>query len=160
MSLEQARGKTLDRRTDIWSFGCVFYEALTGRKAFSGETVSDILAAILEKEPDWMALPASTPVKVDDLLRWCLQKDLHRRLRDIGDARIESDEPSVRLVPESRPAYFPRSVAALLLGVVVWALFRPHSEPELAVSRFVANLPDDYELTWRNDPSLAISPDG
>jgi serine/threonine-protein kinase len=65
MSPEQARGKSLDRRTDIWSFGCVFYEALTGKKAFSGETVSDILAGILEKEPDWTALPARTPVNPD-----------------------------------------------------------------------------------------------
>src|SRR3989304_4485608 len=64
MSPEQARGKTLDRRTDIWSFGCVFYEALTGKKAFSGETVSDILAALLERETDWTALPARTPVKI------------------------------------------------------------------------------------------------
>ena len=160
MSPEQARGKSLDRRTDIWSFGCVFYEALTGRKAFSGETVSDILAAILEKEPDWTALPASTPVKVRELLRWCLQKDPHRRLRDIGDARIEIDEPSESPVTVPRRGYLPWVVAALLLGIAVWGFLRPETEPERRVSRFTVNLPPGQALTWANDPAVALSPDG
>jgi len=160
MSPEQARGKTLDRRTDIWSFGCVFYEALTGRKAFSGETVSDILAAILEKEPDWTALPARTPVKICDLLRWCLQKDPHRRLRDIGDARIEIDEPSESPVTLPRHRYLPWAVAALLLGIAVWSWLRPEAEPERAVSRLTVTLPPEQALTWINDPSVALSPDG
>ena len=98
MSPEQARGKPLDRRTDIWSFGCVLYEALTGRQAFAGETISDTIAAILEREPEWQALPAATPRKVQDLLRHCLQKDSHRRLRDIWDARlVGGDRKSTRL---------------------------------------------------------------
>src|SRR6202521_3150704 len=89
MSPEQARGKPVDKRTDIWAFGCVLYELLTGKVAFRGETVSDTLAAVLEREPDLQALPPATPAKIRDLLRRSLQKDFQRRLRDIGDARIE-----------------------------------------------------------------------
>jgi len=92
MSPEQARGKDVDKRTDIWAFGCVLYELLTGREVFRGETISDTIAAILEREPDWQALPSATPAKIRDLLRRCLQKETQRRLRDFGDARIEIEE--------------------------------------------------------------------
>ncbi len=89
MSPEQARGRAVDKRTDIWSFGCVLYECLTGRQAFAGETVSDMIARILEREPDWDALPSRTPPRIVELLHRCLEKDAKRRMRDIGDARIE-----------------------------------------------------------------------
>ena len=89
MSPEQARGKPVDKRTDIWAFGCVLYEMLAGRRAFQGDTASDALAKILEREPDWTVLPAATPAKVRELLRRCLEKDVNRRLRDIGDGRTE-----------------------------------------------------------------------
>ena len=89
MSPEQARGQAVDKRTDIWAFGCVLYEMLTGRAAFARETVSDTIAAILEREPDWTALPPTTPPYVSRLLERCLEKDPTRRLRDIGDARVE-----------------------------------------------------------------------
>jgi serine/threonine protein kinase len=89
MSPEQARGKPLDKRTDIWAFGCLLYELLTGQPAFRGETLSDTLAKVLEREPDWKALPTETPAKVQDLLHRCVEKDVNRRLRDIGDGRIE-----------------------------------------------------------------------
>lgn len=92
MSPEQTRGKSLDQRTDIWAFGCVLYELLTGRQAFRGATLSDTIAAVLEREPDWKALPLATPAKIRALLRHCLQKDLERRLRDSEDARIEIAE--------------------------------------------------------------------
>jgi serine/threonine protein kinase/Flp pilus assembly protein TadD len=92
MSPEQARGKAVDKRTDIWSFGCVLYELLTGRKAFRGETLTDTLAGILEREPDWQSLPATTPAGIRDLLRRCLEKDSQRRLRDLGDARIQIEK--------------------------------------------------------------------
>src|SRR5713101_8116387 len=89
MSPEQARGKSVDKRTDLWAFGCVLYELLTGKQAFHGEDITDILAAVVRAEPDWQALPAATPMKVRDMLRRCLQKDKVLRLRDAGDVRIE-----------------------------------------------------------------------
>jgi eukaryotic-like serine/threonine-protein kinase len=92
MSPEQARGKPVDKRTDIWAFGCVLYEMLTGRLAFSGETVSDAVTAILSREPDWLALPAETPESVRRLLRRSLEKDPKRRVHHIADARIELEE--------------------------------------------------------------------
>ena len=92
MSPEQARGQPIDRRTDIWAFGCVLYEMLAGRSAFGRATVPDTVAAILEREPDWSALPESTPASLARLLRRRLEKDRKRRLRDIGDARNELDE--------------------------------------------------------------------
>jgi Tol biopolymer transport system component len=88
MSPEQAKGKPVDRRTDIWAFGCVLFEMITGRQTFGGETISDMLAAVLRSEPEWEALPASTPSAVRRLLRRCLEKDARQRLRDIGEARI------------------------------------------------------------------------
>ena len=92
MSPEQARGKTLDKRTDIWSFGCCLYEALTGKTVFHGETVSDTIGKILEREPDWEALPEGAPRWLRSLLRRCLEKDPGRRLHDVADARLEIEE--------------------------------------------------------------------
>jgi eukaryotic-like serine/threonine-protein kinase len=93
MSPEQAKGRTADKRSDIWAFGCILYEMLTGRQTFpNGETVSDTLAGILAREPDWRALIAGTPPSIRKLLEHCLRKDVRRRLRDIGDARIEIEE--------------------------------------------------------------------
>jgi len=92
MSPEQARGKPVDRRTDVWSFGCVLYEALTGRRAFPGETISDVIARVIQTEPDWNELPAALPMTVRRLVQRCLHKDPDRRLRDIGDARLEIQE--------------------------------------------------------------------
>ena len=104
MSPEQARGKTVDKRTDIWAFGCVLYEMLTARPAFRGETVSDTIAAILEHEPDWSALPAQTPASIRRLLQRCLEKDPRRRLRDVGDARLEIEEALGAMVSSGGPA--------------------------------------------------------
>jgi Tol biopolymer transport system component len=92
MSPEQARGRPADRRSDVWAFGVVLYEMLTGRLAFEGETISDVLAKVLEREPDWTALPASTPPRLRELLRRCGRKDAKTRLQAIGDARIQIDE--------------------------------------------------------------------
>jgi serine/threonine protein kinase len=92
MSPEQARGRTVDKRSDIWAFGCVLYEMLTGRAAFPGETPSDTIVAILDRAPDWSALPTSTPAGITRLLRRCLEKDARKRLRDIGDARFDLEE--------------------------------------------------------------------
>jgi len=92
MSPEQAKAKPADRRADIWAFGCVLHEMLIGRQAFEGETVSDVLAAIIRAEPEWEALPASTPPSIQRLLRRCLEKDPRRRLQAIGEARIAIEE--------------------------------------------------------------------
>ena len=104
MSPEQARGKETDRRTDIWAFGCILFEMLSGKRAFTGETIPDALLAILDREPDWSALPARTPPRVRELLARCLEKDPARRLRDAGDARLELDAAIVGLSGGGRPA--------------------------------------------------------
>ena len=92
MSPEQAKGRPVDRRTDVWAFGCVLYEMLTGKRAFEGETVTDVLAAVVRAEPEWSQLPTSTPDRVRELLRRCLKKDAKQRLQAIGDARIIIEE--------------------------------------------------------------------
>jgi len=97
MSPEQARGKPVDKRTDVWAFGCVLYEMLAGKRAFEGETVSDTLAAILRGEPDWAALPEQTPTAVRKIIRRCLVRDARQRLHDIADARLELEESSAAL---------------------------------------------------------------
>jgi Tol biopolymer transport system component len=140
MSPEQARGKAVDRRTDIWSFGCVLYEMLTARPLFAGETSHDTIAAILERDPEWDALPAHTPENIRRLLARCLEKDPRRRLRDIGDARLEIEEalgalssPPARAPVEdgraARPARLAWLAAAgaglLVIGGAFWQLRRP-----------------------------------
>ncbi len=92
MSPEQARGETIDKRTDVWAFGCVLFEMVTGRKPFAGSTTTDVLTMILEADPDWSRLPAALPERMRDLLRRCLDKDRKRRLRDIGEARVMLDD--------------------------------------------------------------------
>jgi len=102
MSPEQARGKPVDRRADVWAFGCVLFECFTGKKTFEGETVSDTIARILEREPVWADLPANTPSRIRELLRRCLEKDLKRRQRDMGDVRLEIEEAQAAKSSASR----------------------------------------------------------
>ena len=85
-------GEAVDRRADIWAFGCVLYEMLTGRQAFPGDSIAELLAGVIERDPDWIQLPATLPVRVRDLLRRCLEKDPRKRRRDIGDVRIEIEQ--------------------------------------------------------------------
>jgi Tol biopolymer transport system component len=132
MSPEQARGKTLDKRTDVWAFGAVLYEMLTGRPVFRRETSSDTIAAVLEREPDWSALPAETPAGVRRLLERCLEKDPRSRWRDIGDARLEIEEAlGVAIIPgapaaRAKARWVPAAVAVLvvLAGAAAWQLRR------------------------------------
>ncbi len=170
MSPEQARGLPVDKRCDIWAFGCVLYETLTGRRAFGGRTLSDSIAAVLAGEPDWEALPVETPPHVRALLRRCLQKDLGRRQRDIGDARLELEETrpgdeATGRGGESRSRWRALTVAAgslllgaLLAGVVGWSL-RPKGPPA-AVARFAVDLPPNEIVTFDHAPSAVLSPDG
>jgi len=120
MSPEQARGAEVDQRTDIWAFGCLLYELLAGKRAFGGETVSDTIAAVLEHEPDWRALPAETPAKVRDLLRRCLQKDANGRLAHIAEARttlreVQREQNRWRFTVIARRPRFAIPAAAILL---------------------------------------------
>jgi Tol biopolymer transport system component len=130
MSPEQTRGSTLDKRTDIWAFGCVLYEMLTGQRAFAGATASDTMARVLEHDPDWTQVPQDTPPHVQRLLRRCLEKDPRRRMRDIGDARTELEETHL-VAGESEGALRARwlplaavaAVAIAVLAVVMWPAF-------------------------------------
>src|SRR5579862_3694394 len=138
MSPEQAKGKAVDKRTDIWAFGAVMYELLTGKAAFHGEDISEILAAVIKTEPDWKHLPPSIPPKIRDLLRHCLQKDKRIRLRDAGDAQIEiqealtapKDSSSTQAAPASASKVSWAVAAALVIVAAVmgfgwWRSTRP-----------------------------------
>ncbi|HYV42469.1 MAG TPA: protein kinase [Thermoanaerobaculia bacterium] len=147
MSPEQARGKPIDKRADVWAFGALLYEMLTERRAFTGETISDTLAAVLKTDPDWEALPPATPAAIRRLLRRCLQKDPSRRLRDVGDARIEIEEaageaPSnaARPAPASRRRLLAGLLAGFAIGAVAAGLivFRLSHGPSGVPMRFVA----------------------
>ncbi len=162
MSPEQARGKPVDKRTDIWAFGCVFYEMLTGRLAFSGETVSDTIGRILEREPDWSALSAATPPAIVRVLRRCFAKDPRQRVRDIGDVRIEIDAvgeaPPEAIQPLVKGGRFwaLAMVAALAAVVMTWELSRPRT-PENALAGAQLTRFTDWPGTQGRGE---VSPDG
>ena len=154
MSPEQARGKTVDKRADIWAFGCVLFEMLTGRRVFQQDEVSDTLALVLTKDPDWNAVPANTPASLQRLLRRCLVKDRSARLPDIGSARLEIDDALTELShpgPDDRSTAATGSrtrrslviaMAAILLTAAVliaWALTRT-PPPDLPVSRVLVGV--------------------
>ena len=155
MSPEQARGKVVDKRADVWAFGVVLFEMLTGRRLFDGETVSDVLASVLKSEPDWPSLPKAAPASLRRLLERCLQRDPRRRLRDIGDARLvledslagRGDEPPAAAPPargaKNRAVRRPRR-APVAEGVVGEAAVLP------AVHRATSRLsrtPDEVKAT-------------
>jgi Tol biopolymer transport system component len=168
MSPEQARGKPVDKRCDIWAFGVVLFELLTGKPLFAaGETVTDVIAAVVTREPDWKALPAETPAHIRRLLERCLRKDPKLRLRDIGEARIALDEAPVAVAPATqtptRRAILPWAIAALLalvlaaLGAVAWLRPKP-SDP--VTMRFVLPWPQGTTEPLGALPQVAVSPDG
>ena len=169
MSPEQAKGKPVDKRADIFAFGAVLYELLTGKRAFEGDTITETIAAVLKSEPEWQMLPQSTPWRIQDLLRRCLQKDPHIRLHDIADVRIEVHEAlkepttvspmgtdsSVR-TPLWRRAV-PWGIAGLMGIVWIVTAFRSDA-PSQDVMRFSITLSPDEPL--KEDTAVAISSDG
>jgi serine/threonine protein kinase len=172
MSPEQARGHAVDKRADIWAFGCVLFEALTGGRAFARDSMSDTLVAILERDPEWKALPTTTPVTVRRLIERCLSKDPKQRLRDIGDAKLEIDEAlaspdtapaeSVRrtTVQTSAPWIAAIAVTAIASGIIAWGLKpRTSSERSNSVERVVIVPPPAAPLAVDASP-IALSPDG
>ena len=188
MSPEQARGKSVDKRTDIWAFGCVLYEMLAGRQAFAAASVSETLSEVLKSDPDWQGLPADTPDGVRRLLRRCLAKDQKRRLTDIHDARLELDELSSDESLNARGADHARRLdglagetastrvarrrvwvagaAAVIASAVVataltWVVTRPPPPTPLRVSRLTITPTRAAALTLSgNDRDVAITPDG
>ena len=173
MSPEQARGKTVDKRADIWAFGVVLFEMLTGRQAFAGTDISLTLAAVLRQDMDWAELPSDTPHSIRRLLRRCLERDHRRRLPEIGTARLEIDEAdaapeisaAVATTPIVQPALWQRPVsiaAALVLalavgGLAVWSIVQPDS---VLVVRVPIPLGADETFSSTGRHSVAISPDG
>jgi serine/threonine-protein kinase len=171
MSPEQACGKPLDARTDIWSFGCVLYEMLTGVRVFDGTTMTEVLAGILEREPDWRPLArVAVPENIKQLVRRCLQKAPRARLHSIGDARIELEEtlagrlPAASAPPPARSwLTVPLVLAALFLaaiGTAAWMWGRAPSTPPASVVRLTIDVPQDqaFNPTWNSQ--VAFSPDG
>ncbi len=174
MSPEQARGKTVDRRADIWSFGVVLFEMLTGRQMFVGETATDIMAAVVRAEPDWSMLPKNLPRRVRELLQRCLVKNDKRRLRDIGDARLALDDAllddTTHAAPDAEPPAphnlfwraLPWAIAAVAIAVAAWTF--SHRTGSDAVSREVMHLdiayPPNVEPTSGLQGGPSISPDG
>ncbi len=173
MAPEQAKGKAVDKRADIWAFGVVLYEMLTGERAFKGDDISEVLATVLKTEPDWHALPAGTPASVRRLLRRCLEKDPRKRLSAVGDARLELDETEPAMTAADAPATPARRsiglafaagmVAVAILATIgltrVWSPSTEPSSPGGATHLSIA-LPDGDEVTGTDLLPLAISPDG
>ena len=175
MSPEQARGKTVDRRADVWAFGAVLYEMLSGRRAFAGEDVSDTLVAVIRDSPDWSALPSDAPGRIGQTLRVCLQKDATQRVRDVGAVRLALDgvfestdgvstpEPETAAPPPAWRRAVPLALGALVVGslvtgAVVWSL---RSQPSAPVSRMVVSgPPNEPVLIESNRFDVAISDDG
>ena len=167
MAPEQARGKPIDRRVDVWALGCVLYECLTGKRAFDGESITDVLAAVVDREPDWSALPPATPPHVRSLIERCLVKDPRERLRDAGDARLELTRPATLADPVGPGATGARGragavAAAFLLGLVfagaaAWFWNRPVAEEPGRATRFTVQAPGMSVDAFQG---LAVSPDG
>ncbi len=170
MSPEQAKGKAVDKRTDIFAFGVVLYELLTGKQAFHGEDVGDILATVVKTDPDWNLLPEATPLAIRKLLRHCLQKDKRFRLRDAGDAQIEIQEaqaaPKDSGATQAAPAStskLPWAVAAglaVLLVVASWVAWRATQPVERPLVRLDVDLGPDVSLGSPRGTDTILSPDG
>jgi len=174
MSPEQAKGKPVDKRADVFAFGALLYELLTGKRAFEGETITETLGAIIHKEPHWEALPGATPWRIRDLLGRCLQKAVHDRLDGIANVRIEIkmalEEPAAESPTGVTSAAQPTrrlwamavglvALTAVVAGLGVWLLLQP-SSPEQPLNRFVIRPSPPIVLASAVFNEVAISPDG
>ena len=168
MSPEQARGRGVDKRTDIWAFGCVLYEMLTGRPAFPGDTVSDVIAGIIGAEPDWRALPAATSLRLRRLLPRLLHKDPKRRVRDIADTRLDLEDvqsaqndeafQTRSVAPWRRVALVSSTMLALMLVAGAGWLLRRDSAPSLPIGgQAIVTQLTNYD---GGEDSAAMAPDG
>jgi Tol biopolymer transport system component len=182
MSPEQARGKTVDRRVDIWAFGAVMAELLAGKRAFSGDDVTEVLAKVLERDPDLSTLPAKTPPSLQRLITRCLVKDPRQRLRDMGEARLAIEDAQRELVEGASQMsaaaaplpvsltrasawsrWLPWGIAASLLAALVWAMSRapqPRASATDGVIRVQIALPSDVELYTAVGAAISLAPDG
>ena len=176
MSPEQARGETADKRADVWAFGCVLFEMLTGRGTFDGRTVSDVLAGVLRADPEWNSLPANLHPRLRLLLERCLEKDAGNRYHDIADVRVDVQQvladPNgvtlrpvadvVQAAPQSKmPWIAATAMMAVITGLAVWSLTASAPNEAAAVSRFTIDMPSEAPVVtnygWR---AVTISPDG
>src|SRR5437660_354106 len=164
MSPEQAKGKPADRRADIFAFGCVLYEMLSGQAAFAGETVSEILARVIEREPDWNSLPTGLPLRIYELLRRCLEKDPRKRRRDSGDIRVEIEAALTAPIVHAQPDLTARgkgrtwpawALAALAIAAFAVLLVRDINRPEPLEAHLQIVTPPTADAI-----SMAVSPDG
>jgi hypothetical protein len=172
MSPEQAKGKDADKRADIWAFGCLLYESLTGKRAFQGKTTAETIAAVLTGEPDWALVPPDTPLSARSVLRNCLQKDPNRRIHDIVDAAIGLQEPA--LSPPASPSchsvwWGVAVIAAALAGCLLTLSFAKRTTPHLLVTRtgirigerqWFAGIAKQVEMWRPSRTAFAISSDG
>ena len=175
MSPEQAKARPVDKRTDVWAFGCTLFEMLTGRRAFEGDDVSDTMASVLKSDPDWSALPVGTPSSIERLLRRCLAKDRKARVSDIGVARYEIEEALTgsstsaaekQKTPVAPPAIFRRAIAVIgaalaagvVVGVAVWVPLRPRAQPIVRLT--ATSLSPEVMARLAQDSGVAITPDG
>ena len=179
MAPEQARGKPVDKRADIWAFGVVLYEMLTGTRAFGGDDMSDVLAAVLRQEIDWKSIPPDTPPRLRRLLERCLERDARTRLRDIGEARVEiakiesgdtggfaGDAPSAAIPGDAwrnRLGWITSAVLAIALAAAGWMLWTDrnrHSSSPARPVRLVFDPPSNLSYDGGSADSVAVSPDG
>ncbi|MHC5065607.1 MAG: protein kinase domain-containing protein [Planctomycetota bacterium] len=158
MSPEQVRCKPIDSRSDIWAFGCVLFECLSGRRAFAGSTVADLFAAITDKPPDWSALPASTPPRIRRMLERCLTKDVKQRLQSVGEARILLENPAAAEASLAAPSQSKRlapllGAALLVIAAYSWGALSSPESVDAPTLRLAVQLPPEHRLNLNNPRS-------
>ena len=176
MAPEQAKGRAIDKRADVWAFGCVLYEMLSGRQSFGASDFTESLAAVIRAEPEWTTLPGNLHPRLREAVERCLEKDVNKRFRDIGDVKVDIEkvlaDPSgvlvqpvvevVRAGLQSKLLWVVGLILAVISGAIGWNLIRPGPLPQTptAVTRFFDELPEGQAFRAVAWPFIAISPDG